>query len=234
MRAPNTYLFIPCVLKRGQWEWRYYLSCWSTTKLIVPWPKCRYYCHQPSIDTQTQSEKGCRSNGTVLVPCFAAPNVTCGLIKFNGTECSFTEERSCRFVWVCACMHVCTCVCVSGCYHDLYQEDVTLVEETCDKIIGLFSLKPLVCISAQCTCIVLGLAVVCMHVCACTHLCVCACVKVFFSAGNCVKEVGPAITTMWQLASLCSWGCWGLTGFISATLPLVHSLAATRVSQFWF
>jgi TM2 domain-containing membrane protein YozV len=61
----------------------------------------RYYCHQPTIDTRTQSEAGCRSNGTVDVPCFAAPNVTCGGVMFNGTECSFAEERSCRYVKLC-------------------------------------------------------------------------------------------------------------------------------------
>lgn len=75
-----------------------YCDCTRRPCMIVFLTRARYYCHQPTIDSRTQSEVGCRPNGTVAVPCFAAPNVTCGGKIFSGTECTFTEEWPCRYV----------------------------------------------------------------------------------------------------------------------------------------
>lgn len=63
---------------------------------------CRYYCSPPSIDTDTQSVSGCRSNGTVLLPCYAAPNVTCTGANVSSVNDSdgvvFCKEETCRYV----------------------------------------------------------------------------------------------------------------------------------------
>ena len=42
---------------------------------------------------------GCRSNGTVLVTCHAAPNVTCSNItEYDPDEVVFCREEKCRYV----------------------------------------------------------------------------------------------------------------------------------------
>ncbi|XP_011406426.1 PREDICTED: TM2 domain-containing protein 1-like [Amphimedon queenslandica] len=62
----------------------------------------QYYCSPPSIDTDTQSVSGCRPNGTVLLPCYAAPNVTCTGANVSSVndfdEVVFCKEETCRYV----------------------------------------------------------------------------------------------------------------------------------------
>ena len=58
----------------------------------------RFYCSQPEIDSETQTAIGCRENRTVLVPCYAAPNVTCGGATYNESQCVFQKEVPCRYV----------------------------------------------------------------------------------------------------------------------------------------
>ena len=43
---------------------------------------------------------GCRSNGTVLVPCYAAPNITCGNSDYDPGQNVFCKEEPCRYVLV--------------------------------------------------------------------------------------------------------------------------------------
>ena len=76
----------------------------SRVPLFIPLTPslCRYYCSPPSIDTETQSVSGCRPNGTVLLPCYAAPSVNC--TGANGSSVSdsdgivFCKEETCRYV----------------------------------------------------------------------------------------------------------------------------------------
>lgn len=57
----------------------------------------RYYCASPVIDTESQSVSGCRPNGTVLLPCYAAPYVNCSdSSSSNGVV--FCKEETCRYV----------------------------------------------------------------------------------------------------------------------------------------
>ena len=60
----------------------------------------RYYCTSPDIDTNSQTAIGCRSNGTVLVTCYTAPNVTCGNDTgyYTVDDIAFCKEESCRYV----------------------------------------------------------------------------------------------------------------------------------------
>ncbi|XP_064407621.1 TM2 domain-containing protein 1-like [Halichondria panicea] len=59
----------------------------------------QYYCASPDVDTDSQAIRNCnRDTGTVEVPCYAAPNVSCGGLPYNATQCIFTESRPCTFV----------------------------------------------------------------------------------------------------------------------------------------
>lgn len=58
----------------------------------------RFYCLDPEVDNETQAVLGCTKDKTVKVPCFAAPNVTCSDVPYNGSQCIFEEERPCRYV----------------------------------------------------------------------------------------------------------------------------------------
>ena len=60
----------------------------------------RYYCESPSVDSNTQTVIGCRSNGTVLVPCYAAPNITCGNSDYDPGQNVFCKEEPCQYVLV--------------------------------------------------------------------------------------------------------------------------------------
>ena len=78
---------------------------WSFSKLrviIIILPSfipTRYYCTSPDIDINSQTAIGCRSNGTVLVTCHAAPNVTCSNItEYDSDEVVFCREEKCRYV----------------------------------------------------------------------------------------------------------------------------------------
>ncbi|XP_070563107.1 TM2 domain-containing protein biscotti-like [Ptychodera flava] len=57
----------------------------------------QYYCDRPDIDSKTQSAVGCASDGTVLVNCYPAPNVTCDQHTYNGSQVGFEKEVPCRY-----------------------------------------------------------------------------------------------------------------------------------------
>jgi len=58
----------------------------------------QYKCKDPEIDSKLQTEKGCRKNHTVLVPCFPVQGVNCDSKDFSGDEIGFYRELPCRYV----------------------------------------------------------------------------------------------------------------------------------------
>jgi TM2 domain-containing membrane protein YozV len=61
----------------------------------------QYKCSSPEIDEKTQQPVNCSINGIAKVPCFPAPNVTCGNYRFNGDEIGFFKNITCKWTQNC-------------------------------------------------------------------------------------------------------------------------------------
>lgn len=71
-----------------------FANCLQCDKLLPG----QYICEEPSIDPETQAEKGCNPNKTLKVPCHVAHGIKCDGDIISGNETGFFREIPCRYV----------------------------------------------------------------------------------------------------------------------------------------